>query len=171
MTLFETERLLVRQLEADDVDNLYAVTSDPELMHYMGDGQPLSCELTAKWIDVSLNNYATKGYGCSAVIHKRDKAFIGFCGLVRSEFAQPPDDAELIYALKKPYWGQGLATEVAKAMIDYGYKSCGLKHIIATIDPENSASIKVANKVGFVFSRSESESDGLPTHIYEMSTP
>jgi len=168
VVIFETERLIVRQLEAGDVDNLYSVTSDPELMQHMGDGQSLSYELTAKWVEVSINNYATKGYGCSAVIDKRDGAFIGFCGLVRSEFAEPPDDAELIYALKKPYWGQGLATEVGKAMVDYGYKSCGLKRIIATIDPVNSTSIKVANKIGFVFSRTESDSDGLPTHIYEF---
>ncbi len=170
MIIYETERLIVRQLEADDVVNLYSVTSDPELMQYMGDGQPLSYELTAKWVDVSINNYATKGYGCSAVIDKRDGTFIGFCGLVRSEFAEPPDDAELIYALKKIYWGQGLATEVAKAMVDYGYKSCGLRRIIATINPENSASIKVVNKIGFVFSRNEPDSDGLPTHIYEFAS-
>ncbi len=167
--IFETERLIVRQLEANDVDNLYSVTRDPELIRYMGDGQPLSYELTAKWVDVSINNYATKGYGCSAVIDKRDGAFIGFCGLVRSEFAEPPDDAELIYALKKPYWGQGLATEVGRAMVAYGYDSCGLKRIIATIAPDNSASIKVANKIGFVFSRTEPDSDGLPTHIYELT--
>ena len=77
--IFETERLLVRQLNADDVDNLYAITGDAELMRYVGDCQPLSYELTAKWVDVSINNYATKGYGCSAVIDKRDGAFIGFC--------------------------------------------------------------------------------------------
>ncbi len=166
--IFETERLRVWQLEVDDVDNLYAITGDAELMRYMGDSQPLSYQLTVKWVDVSINNYATKGYGCSAVIGKRDGAFIGFCGLVRSEMAEPPDDAELIYALKKPYWGQGLATEFGKAMIAYGYESCGLKRIIATIDPENSASIHVANKIGFAFSRTEMDSDGLPTHIYEL---
>src|SRR4051794_35038691 len=169
MTLFETERLLVQQLAADDVDNLYVVTSDPELMHYMGDGQPLSYELTAKWIDVSINNYATKAYGCSAVIDKRDGAFIGFCGLVRSEFAEPPDDAELIYALRKPYWGQGLATEVAGAMLEYGKQSCHLKRIIATIDPSNTASIQVVYKIGFRHTQTVSDSDGLPTHIYELS--
>ncbi len=167
MTIFETERLQVRHLTRDDSDNLYAVTSDAELMRHMGDGQPLSRELSDKWIDVSINNYATKGYGCSAVIDKHDGAFIGFCGLVRSEFAEPPDDAELIYALKKSYWGQGLATEVGKAMVDYGYQSCGLKRIIATIDPNNSASIRVASKIGFAFSRTVLDTDGLPTHIYE----
>ena len=169
MIIFETERLLVRHLQADDVDNLYAITGDAELMRYMGDGQPLSRELTARWVEVSINNYATKGYGCSAVIDKRDGAFIGFCGLVRSEHAEPPDDAELIYALRKTYWGQGLATEVAKAMLVYGKQSCGLKRIIATIDPENAASIQVANKIGFHFSETVSDSDGLPTHIYELS--
>ncbi|MBA3871253.1 MAG: GNAT family N-acetyltransferase [Anaerolineae bacterium] len=169
MVIFETERLLVRHLQVDDVDNLYTVISDAELMRYMGDGQPLSRELTAKWVEVSINNYATKGYGCSAVIDKHDEAFIGFCGLVRSEFAEPPDAAELIYALRKPYWGQGLATEVAGAMLKYGKQSCHLKRIIATIDPSNTASIQVASKIGFHHMTTVSDSDGLPTPIYELS--
>jgi [ribosomal protein S5]-alanine N-acetyltransferase len=168
VVIFETERLLARHLELDDSDDLYTITSDAELMRYMGDGQPLSRELTEKWIRVSINNYATKGYGCSAVIDKWDGAFIGFCGLVRSEHAEPPDDAELIYALRKPYWGHGLATEVATAMLAYGKQSCGLKRIIATIDPANTASIQVANKIGFQFAETVLDSDGLPTYIYEL---
>ncbi len=169
MLIFETERLQVRHLTRDDSDDLYAVTSDVELMRHMGDGQPLSRELSDKWIDVSINNYATKGYGCSAVIDKREGAFIGFCGLVRSEFAEPPDAAELIYALRKPYWGHGLATEVAAAMLAYGKASCKLKRIIATIDPANTASIHVARKIGFQHTKTVVDSDGLPTHIYELA--
>lgn len=169
MIIFETERLQVRHLTPEDGDNLYAVTSDPELMRYMGDGQPLSRELSDKWITVSMTNYATKGYGCSAVIDKRDGAFIGFCGLVRSEFAGSPDDAELIYALRKPYWGRGLATEVARAMLAYGKQSCGLKRIIATIDPDNTASIQVAHKIGFEHTETVADSDGMTTHIYQLT--
>jgi ribosomal-protein-alanine N-acetyltransferase len=169
MVIFETERLRVRHLQPDDSDNLYVVTGDPELMTYVGDGKPLSRELNDKWIQVSINNYAIKGYGCSVVIDKRDGAFIGFCGLVRSEFAEPPDDAELIYALRKPYWGQGLATEVAGAMFKYGKEKCDLKRIIATIDPNNTASIRVADKIGFEFAREVLDADGLPTHIYELT--
>jgi len=167
MVIFETERLLVRHLQAEDVDNLYAITGDPELMRYVGDTQPLSRELTAKWVDVSINNYATKGYGCSAVIDKQDGAFIGFCGLVRSERAEPPDDAEVIYALVKSHWGQGLATEVAGAMIAYGWRSCGLKRIIATIDPANMASANVAKKLGMRFVSTDVDEDGLASDLYE----
>lgn len=167
--IFETARLQVRHLEPSDSDALHRITGDVELMRHMGDGQPLSRELNDKWITVSLNNYATKGYGCSAVIDKRDGAFIGFCGLVRSEFAEPPDDAELIYALRKPYWGQGLATEVAAAMLSYGKHVCDLKRIIATIDPQNAASIQVARKIGFHHTKTVADSDGLPTHIYELT--
>ena len=87
---------------------------------------------------------------------------------MRSEFAEPPDDAELIYALRKPYWGQGLATEVAGAMLKYGKQSCHLKRIIATIDPANTASIQVANKIGFGYAKTEMDADGLPTNIYEL---
>lgn len=169
MTIFETERTLVRHLTEADSDSFYVLTGDAELTQYMGDNKPLSRELSDKWIQVSMKNYATKGYGCSAVIDKRDGAFIGFCGLVRSELAEPPDDAELIYSFKKAVWGQGLATEVGAAMLHYGFETCGLKRIIATIDPANTASIRVANKLGFMYSRSEPDEHGLPTHIYELA--
>lgn len=167
-TLFETPRLIVRQLNLDDVDNLYAITRDAELMRYVGNNQPLSRELTQKWIDVSINNYQTKGYGCSAVISKADGEFIGYCGLVQSADVKPPQEAELIYALKKSHWGQGLATEVAGAMLAYGFKQCGLKRVVATIDPANTGSVHVVQKLGMTYYKSEADEFGLPTDFYEV---
>ncbi|MEZ4671345.1 MAG: GNAT family N-acetyltransferase [Anaerolineae bacterium] len=167
--LFETERLVVRELEVDDLDDFYAITGDAELSKYMGDRQPLSREITQKWIDISINNYRTKGYGCSAVIAKDDGAFIGFCGLVYSDNIRPPVEAELIYALLKRCWGRGLATEVAGAMLTYGFEKCGLKRIMATIDPENTASARVVTKAGMTFYKNEVYEDGETTDFYVIT--
>ncbi len=168
-SLFETDRLVVRQLRPDDIDRLFAITGDAELMRYMGDGQPLSRELTAKWIEVSINNYATKGFGCSAVIDTRDGAFIGFCGLVQSEDAEPPEASELIYALLRSYWGQGLATELAAEMVAYGWRACGLKRIIATIYPKNLGSKRILEKIGMTYLKHELDEDGSPTDFYGIN--
>ncbi len=171
MIIIETPRLLVRHLTPDDLGNLYVITGDAELMRYVDENQPLSRELTQKWIEISINNYQTKGYGNFAVISKTDGAFIGCCGLVTSAEVIPPHEAEIIYALKKAYWGKGMATEVARAMIDYGFQQCGLTRILATLDPDNVGSQAVVNKLGMVYLKSDPDEHGLLTDFYEISRP
>jgi ribosomal-protein-alanine N-acetyltransferase len=163
MNILETERLIVRHLRADDLDEMYAICSDPELMRMVGDGQPLAKESVRRWIEKSLDNYSRRGFGCSAVISKSDDSFIGFCGLV---CAPGSDEPEIIYVLKKEYWGQGMATEVARAMIDYGFTKHKLKRIIATIDPENFASIKIVEKIGMKFEQQRLDENNLPEGVY-----
>lgn len=166
--MFETQRLIVRQLTSDDLDNLYAITGEAELMRFVGDSQPLSRELTQKWIEVSINNYRTKGYGCSAVIDRDNGEFIGYSGLVYSDHIEPPHESELIYALKKSCWGQGLATEVAGAMLAYGLQQRGLKRIVATIYPANTASAHVVQKLGMHHLKREADADGVLIDFYEI---
>lgn len=169
MIIFETARLFVRHLTPDDLDALDAICSDPELMQHMDDGKPLPRELSEKWIHKSIDNYQRYGYGNSAVIAKADQQFIGFCGLVlTSHVSSQHSEAELIYALRKPYWGQGLATEVTAAMIEYGFGAHGIKRIIATIAPENTASVRVVEKLGMTYRYTERDEDDLPAIVYAI---
>lgn len=163
MRILETERLIVRHLQADDLDEMDAICGDAELMRYVGDGQPISREQAQKWIEQSLENYRKRGYGCSAVIDKSDGSFIGYCGLV---YAHGSDDAEIIYVLKKAYWGRGLASEVASAMIEYGFTEHGLKRIIATIDPANLGSIRIVEKTGMKYLQNRLDENNLPEVVY-----
>lgn len=157
--VFETRRLQVRHLEDADLPDFYAVCSNPELMRYMGDGVPLTEEQTARWIQKSQENYRHHGYGCMAVIDKADGKFIGFCGIV---YAPGSSDAEIIYALDKPYWGKGLAREVAGAMLEFGLNERHLDKILATIHPDNKASVKVVESIGMVFQYEKADEDGTP---------
>lgn len=168
MQIIETQRLVVRHLETDDVEAFYAITGDPDTTRYMDTGDPLSRELTEKWIAVSKDNYKTKGYGCSAVIEKATGDFIGFCGIVHHP--EKPAQIEIIYAFKPSAWGKGYATEVVKAMLDYGFETCGLQKIIATIHPENKESVRVAEKAGMVFEKEETDEAGSPA-LYYASFP
>lgn len=146
MQLFETQRLMVRQWTPDDLDAIDAITGDPDVNRYAGDGQPLPRSEAERWIGVTLNNYATKGYGASAIIEKATGAFVGICGLVKSSL--DIGDAEVIYFFAKPYWGQGLAKEMLPALFEYGFRVHGLGKIIATIHPDNAPSVKVAEASG-----------------------
>jgi RimJ/RimL family protein N-acetyltransferase len=171
MLILETPRLMVRQLRDDDLDNLYAITGDAELMRYVGDNQPLSREDTARWIAVSQANYRGQGFGCSAVINKAGGDFIGYCGLVYTPHTEKPHEAEIIYALKKDYWGQGLASEVAGAMLAYGFRQQHLTRIIATVDPENAASVRILEKLGMTYVRTDVDEHNLPTAFYALGRP
>lgn len=132
----------------------------------MGDGKPLTHERCVKWIETSMYNYQTKGFGASAVIEKSTNKFIGCCGLVYDPERSEPEIPEIIYSFEPCYWGQGFASEIVPAMLNYGLTQCGLQRILATIAPENLASQRVAEKAGMVFSREEIESDGLPSLFY-----
>ena len=166
MTLFETNRLFIRHLEASDVDSMFAIFSLPEVTKWMGDGSPLSRELCEKWIEVSQKNYVTKGFGASAVIEKDSGHFIGCSGIVYDAERQEP---EIIYAFHPSAWGKGYASELVPAMLNYGLTQCGLTYILATIAEPNKASAHVVEKAGMKFIREEPDPDGHTTFVYQIN--
>ena len=141
--IFETLRLIVRRLTEGDIEELITVHADADAMRFVGDGEPLSRERCAEWVEVTRRNYATRGYGMTALVLRETGEVVGFCGLVHPG-GQP--GAELKYALKRTFWGRGLATEAAYAMLDYGVRELGLSKVIATIYPDNIASERVLRK-------------------------
>jgi ribosomal-protein-alanine N-acetyltransferase len=77
---------------------------------------------------------------------------IGFCGYW--SFFEPPQ-IQLIYGLSAQYWSRGLATEMARAAIDYGFQECGFKVIYASADVPNKASIAVMKRLGMTYQKQE----------------
>ena len=115
-----------------------------------------------RWVEVTENNYARRGYGMSALVLRESGAVIGFCGLVHPG---GQDEAEIKYALVRDHWGQGLATEAVGAMLAYGVQAFELSRVIATIYPENRASQRVLEKVGMRVSEDRSNDDGSVTRV------
>jgi len=136
---FETERLIVRRLRRDDLDDFYRLCSDPDIFRYMDDGTPLTREQTSDWIDISLKNYELRGWGCFGVTNHSSDHLIGFAGYARP--SDRPGIVEIIYAFLAEAWGKGYATEVGSGLISFGFGSCGLERIEATVDPENVVSL------------------------------
>lgn len=163
--MYRTPRLVVRQMTADDYDALYATYSDPDAMKWVDDGLPITPEDCARWLDVTLRNYATRGYGMSVItLTDGISEVIGFCGLVHPG-GQP--DAELKYALRRAHWGHGYATEAARGMLDHARDTLGLTRVIATIDPDNRASDRVLRKLGFDHVEQRFD-DGEPVDVYAI---
>lgn len=155
--VFRTERLLVRRLCSADLAEMHTVYGDADAMKWVGDGNPITYEGCAKWIEVTQKNYDRRGYGMFAVERISVPGVIGFCGLVH------PNNqlvAEQKYAYNRLFWGMGFATESAKGLIEYAAVAHKLVHITATTDPANSASHQVLIKAGL--KRGESEKT-LPT--------
>lgn len=168
MSTLETERLVVRHLRPDDLDEFWEVCGDSEIMRFVGDGRPLSREQTRRWIEKSLENYGKHGFGCLAVVDKVDDRLVGYCGLVNPT---GEGEAEIIYGFRKRCWGKGLASEAAGAVLEFGFRRCGLRRVIATIAPENHASVRIAEKLGMKYREQRLDEHGLPEVVYAVERP
>lgn len=146
MIIVETDRLLLRKLEVEDIDALMSVWGDEEVMKYCGGAGDREREESALKFYIHLQN--ERGYSPYAVILKENSELIGVCGF------NPPCDhenMELMYHFAKKYWGKGYATEAARACIHYAREHLKSDKIVAFIDPNNQGSEKVLKKLGFIF--------------------
>ncbi|WP_269532153.1 GNAT family N-acetyltransferase [Chitinimonas sp. BJYL2] len=166
-----TARLQLRRWQAADLDAFCALTANPQIMHWVGDGQPLDRETTARWINRANSNADRWGYGTHAVVDAASGTVIGWAGLNHNDYAPEPDVAEIIYALAPSHWGQGLATELAQAMIAWAWHNSGLSAMVATIDPANAASIAMMGKLGFTHVEDAVDEDGLPEARFRLNKP
>ena len=170
LAIFETPRLQGRHLLLEDVDAMYAVYGNVEVMRWVSDGHPLDREQCAHWVEVTHKNYALRGYGMFALVERQTGEVIGFGGLVHPG-GQP--DAEIKYALLPSFWGQGFATEAARALLAYGARAFQLQKVIATAYPENTASHRVLVKAGMQATENRQNEDGTVTRVFiwEPATP
>lgn len=165
-TILETERLLLRELTLDDLDALAALYADPDIRRYFPEGVLTRAEALEEleWIiDVY---YGQFGFGLWATIYKETGAFIGRCGLIPWTI-EGRDEVEVAYLLDKAYWGQGLGSEAAQAILDYAFDSLALTRVICLPLPENAASRRVAEKIGMVF-ETEIDLDGEMVTVYAI---
>ena len=166
LVLFKTKRIYCRRLSAADIDDLYAVYSDADAMRWVDDGQPITWNECTKWVEVTLRNYDSRGYGMSVLVSRETRKVIGFCGLVHPNNQVA---AEIKYALHRRFWGAGLATEAVSAMLEYGKRTFQLDEVIATIAPENIASRRVLQKVGMQEAENRQNDDGSFTRVFRFS--
>src|SRR6185437_15751902 len=143
--VLETPRLLMRQFLPSDFEALAALHADPEVMKYLGDGKPKARAET--WLAMAsyLGHWELRGYGLWAVEEKATGRFIGRIGLLNPE-GWP--GFEIAWTLARDRWGNGFATEGAKAALDHAFSVLKRDHVISLIHPDNVNSIRVAHRIG-----------------------
>lgn len=144
--VLETERLLIREFNENDEDDLFQLNSDPDVMRYVGPGQVQTQEQVREGLKRLAKLYQDHpGYGSWATFDKALDEFVGAFLLVPYP---ETNEVEVGYRFNKKHWGRGYATEGTKALIVYGFEKLGLNRIIAIAYPENKASIRVMQKCG-----------------------
>lgn len=167
MNILETERLILRHLLPNDLDSLFALYRDPDIRKYFPEGT-LTYEETKEELEWFLDGHPVHPQlGLWATIHKATNQFIGRCGLLPWTIEQR-QEVEVAYLIDKAYWGQGLATEAAQAIVRYGFEQLHLSRLICLIDSENQASINVAKKIGMTFEKASEDEKG-PFLLYSRS--
>jgi len=170
--ILETQRLILRRLVPEDLDALYALYAlyrDPEIRQYFPEGT-LSYAETKEELEWFLNGHpAHPELGLWATIDKATGELIGRCGLLPWTI-EDRDEVEVAYLLAKLYWGRGLATEVAQALVTYSFRELGLSRLICMMYPANQASERVAQKMGMTLEKTLEDELG-PYLIYAMARP
>ena len=158
----ETERLILRPLVAEDVDRLFLLDSNPEVMKYVG--QPVLTEprQSQAVIEMIQAQYEKFGIGRFAVIEKELNLLIGWCGLkfIDYEINSHQNFYEIGYRFLPEFWGKGYATESNKPFIDRAFNEMGVKKLFACAHEDNVGSHHVLQKLGFKIQGDFMEPDG-----------
>ncbi|WBQ05063.1 GNAT family N-acetyltransferase [Kribbella sp. CA-293567] len=150
-----TARLLLTPYVPADEDDFVALFQDSRVSRWMGDGPESEAEDRAMFGRVFTKVYALNRFDVWAV--RLDGAFVGHAEI---KPAKVVEGWELVYALAESAWGQGLGTELAEAIVDYGFAELGLAEVHATVAEPNVASIGLLKKIGFRHVRDIEEDGG-----------
>ena len=146
----ETPRLILRRFTMDDLDDVFALDSDPEVMFFItgGRGTPRA-ELETEYLPPWLGYYARDGgrFGFWATDLRDTGEFIGWFHLRPGE-DDAPGEAELGYRLRRDAWGKGYASEGARALVDKAFAELGVDRVRAETMVVNTASRRVMEKAG-----------------------
>lgn len=141
--LATTERVYLREMTPDDAEYAFLLNSDPEVVRYTGDGPFPSVEAAREFL-AAYPDYRVNGFGRWAVVRRSDNAWLGWCGLKR----HASGEVDLGYRLLREHWGQGYATEAGRVCIELGFGRFGLDVIIGQVARDNVASLRVLEKLG-----------------------
>src|SRR5436190_16151049 len=149
MEVAQTERLILRWLNAGDSAFILELLNEPSWIRFIGDKGVKTIQDARRYIENGpVEMYQRLGFGLYLVELKENGAPIGICGLIKRD-ALP--DVDLGFAFLPRFWANGYAFESASAVIAYGRRAFGLSRIVAVLSPDNHRSAKLLEKLGFRF--------------------
>lgn len=150
MPSFETDRLLLRKVTRQDLDDVFEFSSDPKVAQRMTWEKNDSKEETlSNFLQPTVDGYKDGQSGVWAIVYKESEKVVGTCSLV--DWSNEHQKAEIGYVLNREFWGAGIATEALKEVLSYGFGALQLNRIEGGCDVDNIGSEKVMLKAGMTF--------------------
>jgi RimJ/RimL family protein N-acetyltransferase len=145
----QTERLLLRRWQPSDIEPYAELCRDPEVMRWIGSGSLRTREECVEAISSFEKFWEKRGFGLFAVELSSTQEFIGFTGLAVPEFLpEVMPSVEIGWRLARSLWGNGFATEAARAALEFGFSECGLERVVSIHQVGNDASGRIMEKIG-----------------------
>jgi RimJ/RimL family protein N-acetyltransferase len=155
MTILNTERLFLRELTLDDAPFILTLLNEPSFLLYINDKNVRSLEDARQYmLNGPMASYKRNGFGLYLVELKESAVPIGLCGLLKRD--ELPD-ADIGFAFLPDFWNKGFAFESANAVMNDARERLGLNRVLAIVQPDNNASIKLLEKLGMRFERDKDD--------------
>lgn len=160
----ETDRLILRAWQESDIEPYIEMCADEDVMRHLS-GKPMTRQEAWRHAAYIIGHWQLRGFGHWAIEHKESGKFVG-----RAGFFNPEDwpGFEIGWAIHPNFWRQGFAEESARRALAYAFEDMGREEVISVINPGNTASIGLAEKLGERYLRDD-EVYGQPVSIYGMS--
>ena len=168
--ILETERLALREWAPEDAEALFVMMGDAEVMRYVDVGKPWEdVARVREWIGRVRENYRTRGWSRWAVVEREGGLAVGSCGFVRLPWS---GEVDFGYMFRRDRWGRGYASEITPAVLRLGFERFGFAEVVASIAPENAASRRVLEKLGFAYRGNEvMPGEDEESEIYVAAAP
>jgi RimJ/RimL family protein N-acetyltransferase len=162
--VIETDRLLLRPLGVDDLDEVDLMNAMPDVVRTMG---PVERSVAMARLENNEREWRERGYGLMAVIERATGRFLGRSGL---KYWPQFDETEVGWVLRSDAWGSGFATEAGRACVEWGFEQFDLPYLTAMIRPDNARSIRVAERLGMTPLRPDTLVE-IPVVVYCLASP
>ena len=164
MLALETERLLLRPFTTGDSPFILTLLNEPSFLQYIGDKKVRNLDDARQYLaNGPIASYQRNGFGLCLVELKEPQTSIGMCGLLKRDELPDPD---IGFAFLPDFWNKGFAYEAATAVLNDARERLKLRRILAIVNPDNYASIKLLERLGLRF---EQMLDQGKTKLYGTS--
>lgn len=163
-----TATLIGKPIRPSDLGAMQLLNRDVTVMLTLSpDGKPYPDETVRSIVNDAVAHWKDHGFGIWIFCHNTNGNFLGYAGLRKTD-VEGDDETELLYALRSPYWGAGLAAQMVKAVMDAAFDQIELESVVACTPAGNQRSVRVLERAGFRHDK-DIERAGLPHMLYRRT--